>query len=189
VLDIPKESTQEEIRRAYRRLALKLHPDKNPGNPDTTQKFQEVNYAHRILSDVTKRTVYDRYGSVGLYLAEQLGEENIGTYYLLTSPWCKALVIFCGVITGCYCCCCCCCCCNFCCGKYKTQVPFYEDEEAGFEELQAELGSDDANEAQPIIAGQPTSGKAGTRTNGSSAAANEEMSLPITNQPSYGYDK
>ena len=52
-------------------------------------QFQEVNYANRILSDVTKRAIYDRYGSLGLYLAEQLGDENVGAYYMLSSPWCK----------------------------------------------------------------------------------------------------
>lgn len=60
---------------------------------------------------------------MGLYLAEQLGEENLGAYYLLTSGWCKALVLGIGILTGGFCCCCfCCCCCfNFCCGKFKPK--------------------------------------------------------------------
>ncbi|XP_037034369.1 dnaJ homolog subfamily C member 5 homolog isoform X1 [Bradysia coprophila] len=118
-LGIPKTSTAEEIKKTYRKLALKYHPDKNPDNPDAAEKFKEVNRAHSILSDQTKRNIYDSYGSLGLYIAEQFGEENVNAYFVVTSPACKACFIICGIISGCYCCCCCCCCCNFCCGKYK----------------------------------------------------------------------
>ena len=53
-------------------------------------QFKEINYAHTVLADTTKRGIYDRYGSLGLYVAEQFGEENVNTYFVLTSPWCKA---------------------------------------------------------------------------------------------------
>jgi len=127
-LGLQKTCTQDEIKKAYRKLALKFHPDKNPNNPDAAEQFKEINHAHSVLSDTVKRGIYDRYGSLGLYVAEQFGEENVNTYFVLTSPWCKALFIFCGVITGCYLCCCFCCCCNFCCGKCKPRPP--EDEGA-----------------------------------------------------------
>ncbi len=52
-------------------------------------QFKEINYAHSVLADTTKRGIYDRYGSLGLYVAEQFGEENVNTYFVLTSPWCK----------------------------------------------------------------------------------------------------
>jgi DnaJ-class molecular chaperone len=52
-------------------------------------QFKEVNHAHRILSDQTKRNIYDTYGSLGLYIAEQFGEENVNTYFLVNSGWCK----------------------------------------------------------------------------------------------------
>ncbi|GLV36944.1 Cysteine string protein [Carabus blaptoides fortunei] len=123
VLSLPKTATQEDIKKTYRRLALKYHPDKNPNNPEAAEKFKEVNRAHSILNDETKRNIYDNYGSLGLYIAEQFGEENVNAYFVVTSTWCKALVLFCGVITGCYCCCCLCCCCNFCCGKCKPRPP------------------------------------------------------------------
>lgn len=123
VLSLPKTATQEDIKKTYRRLALKYHPDKNPNNPEAAEKFKEVNRAHSILNDETKRNIYDNYGSLGLYIAEQFGEENVNAYFVVTSTWCKALVLFCGVITGCYCCCCLCCCCNFCCGKCKPRAP------------------------------------------------------------------
>lgn len=127
-LNLDKKSTQDEIKKAYRKLALKYHPDKNPDNPQATEMFKEINYAHSVLSDTTKRGIYDRYGSLGLYVAEQFGEENVNTYFVLSSPIAKCMFIFCGVITLCYFgCCCCCCCCNFCCGKYKPQPPPEED--------------------------------------------------------------
>lgn len=130
ILGIQKNCTQDDIKKAYRKLALKYHPDKNPDNPEATEKFKEINHAHSVLSDTTKRQIYDRYGSLGLYVAEQFGEENVNTYFVLTSPWCKALFIFCGLITGCYLCCCCCCCFNFCCGKCKPRPPEDEGEYA-----------------------------------------------------------
>lgn len=52
-------------------------------------QFKEVNRAHAILSDLTKRNIYDNYGSLGLYIAEQFGEENVNAYFLVTSGWCK----------------------------------------------------------------------------------------------------
>ncbi|CAB3363329.1 Hypothetical predicted protein [Cloeon dipterum] len=124
VLELPKTATADDIKKTYRKLALKFHPDKNPNNPEAADKFKEVNRAHSILSDLTKRNIYDNYGSLGLYIAEQFGEENVNAYFLVTSPWCKALITFCGVVTGCYFCCCCFCCfCNFCCGKCKPRPP------------------------------------------------------------------
>jgi len=54
-------------------------------------QFQEVNHANSVLGDTIKRNIYDRYGSIGIYVAEQFGEENVNTYFVLTSPWCKVL--------------------------------------------------------------------------------------------------
>lgn len=73
----------------FRKLALKYHPDKNPENPDATDKFKELNNAHTVLSDVTKRNIYDKYGSLGLYVSQQFGEENVNTYFMLSSWWAK----------------------------------------------------------------------------------------------------
>lgn len=72
-----------------RKLALKFHPDKNPDNPEAADKFKEINNANAILSDPTKRNIYDKYGSLGLYVAEQFGEENVNTYFVLSSWWAK----------------------------------------------------------------------------------------------------
>ena len=53
------------------------------------QQFKEINHAHKVLTDTTKRGIYDRYGSLGLYAADTFGEENVNTYLVLTSGWCK----------------------------------------------------------------------------------------------------
>lgn len=92
ILALPKTATNEDIKKTYRRLALKYHPDKNPNNPEAAEKFKEVNRAHSILSDPTKRNIYDNYGSLGLYIAEQFGEENVNAYFVVTSPWCKVQI-------------------------------------------------------------------------------------------------
>lgn len=68
---------------------MKYHPDKNPDNPEAADKFKEINSAHAILTDATKRNIYDKYGSLGLYVAEQFGEENVNTYFVLSSWWAK----------------------------------------------------------------------------------------------------
>lgn len=52
-------------------------------------QFKEINHAHKVLTDNTKRGIYDRYGSLGLYAADMVGDENVNTYLVLTSGWCK----------------------------------------------------------------------------------------------------
>lgn len=69
-----------------RKLALRYHPDKNPDNPEAAEKFKEINNANSILNDENKRRVYDEYGSMGLYVSEQFGEDSV-KYYVLMSKW------------------------------------------------------------------------------------------------------
>ncbi|XP_076173240.1 dnaJ homolog subfamily C member 5 isoform X3 [Ptiloglossa arizonensis] len=149
ILQIPNTATSEEIKRTYRKLALKYHPDKNPNNPEAAEKFKEINRAHSILIDLTKRNIYDNYGSLGLYVAEQFGEENVNAYFVVTSGWCKALFLFCALITGCCCCCCCCLCCNFCCGKCKPTPP---ENSGAYHNLQR-----DQNPENDVVTIQPRS--------------------------------
>lgn len=65
VLQVPRGASDEHIKRAYRKLALKYHPDKNAGNEEANKRFAEINNAYEVLSDREERTIYDRYGEEG----------------------------------------------------------------------------------------------------------------------------
>ena len=66
VLDIPKGSSDQDIKSAYRKLALKHHPDRNQGSKDAEEKFKEAAEAYAVLADPDKKRVYDRFGHSGL---------------------------------------------------------------------------------------------------------------------------
>lgn len=66
VLNVSREASQEEIKSAYRKLAMKYHPDKNQGDKEAEEKFKEVAEAYEVLSDPEKRQRYDRYGHEGV---------------------------------------------------------------------------------------------------------------------------
>src|SRR5713101_6934643 len=65
VLGVSREASESEIKKAYRRLARKLHPDVNPGDKTSQKKFQEVQEAYDVLRDAEKRRAYDRFGHAG----------------------------------------------------------------------------------------------------------------------------
>lgn len=64
-LGISRDATPDEIKKAYRKKAIELHPDKNPNNPDVADKFKNVNEAYSTLSDPDKKSAYDRFGVIG----------------------------------------------------------------------------------------------------------------------------
>ena len=63
ILGVNKNASDDEIKKAYRSLAKKYHPDLNPGNAEAAEKLKSVNEAYSVLSDKTKRQNYDTYGS------------------------------------------------------------------------------------------------------------------------------
>lgn len=83
-LEIEKTADNATIKKAYRKLALKFHPDRNQGDKEAEEKFKMVNEAYQVLSDESKRSVYDRYGKEGLdrqgfsHYSEQNYEDIMG---------------------------------------------------------------------------------------------------------------
>jgi len=84
VLQVPKGSTDTEIKKAYRKLAMKWHPDKNPDqSEEASRKFQEIGEAYDVLSDPERRAIYDQYGYEGLRdgIPDQSGANKGGYNY------------------------------------------------------------------------------------------------------------
>ena len=62
ILGVSKSASAEEIKKAYRKVAMQHHPDRNPGNKEAEERFKEAAEAYEVLSDVDKKAKYDRYG-------------------------------------------------------------------------------------------------------------------------------
>jgi curved DNA-binding protein len=75
VLGVAKEAATEEIKKAYRKLALKFHPDKNPGDKKAEEHFKEITEAYAVLSDPEKRRQYDQFGEAGFH--QRFSQEDI----------------------------------------------------------------------------------------------------------------
>ena len=66
VLGLQKGASDDEIKKAFRKMAMKYHPDRNPDNKEAEEKFKEVNEAYAVLSDPDKKSKYDRFGHAGV---------------------------------------------------------------------------------------------------------------------------
>lgn len=93
VLGVEKNATQDEIKKAYRKLARKLHPDLNPNDADAKKKFQQLNEANEVLSDPEKRKKYDQYGKDWQHAEayekarQQAGQSGFGGEQYNTGDW------------------------------------------------------------------------------------------------------
>ena len=76
ILGVAKEASAEAIKKAYRKQAMKYHPDRNPGDGAAEEKFKEAAEAYEVLSDLQKRRIYDAYGKEGLRNSGYSGPGN-----------------------------------------------------------------------------------------------------------------
>uniref|UniRef100_A0A453GUR6 J domain-containing protein n=1 Tax=Aegilops tauschii subsp. strangulata TaxID=200361 RepID=A0A453GUR6_AEGTS len=88
ILNVDRSATDDDLRRAYRRLAMRWHPDKNPtGDKDSEAKFKDITQAYNVLSDASKRAVYDQYGEEGLKGPPQQPVDDIFAEFFGSTPF------------------------------------------------------------------------------------------------------
>ena len=80
VLGVNRDASEGEIKKAYRKLAMKHHPDRNPDNPKSEEHFKEAKEAYEILSDAQKRAAYDQYGHAGVDQSHGGGPQGAGNF-------------------------------------------------------------------------------------------------------------
>src|SRR3954453_13777866 len=73
VLDLPRTATEADVKKAYRCLAMKYHPDRNPGDKEAEENFKEAKEAYEVLCDSEKRAIYDQHGHTGIDASRQGG--------------------------------------------------------------------------------------------------------------------
>jgi molecular chaperone DnaJ len=79
VLDVPRTAAEADIKKAYRRLAMKYHPDRNPNDSDAESRFKEAKEAYEVLCDEQKRAAYDQFGHAGVEAAARAGGRGFNT--------------------------------------------------------------------------------------------------------------
>ena len=91
ILGVEKTATQDQLKKAYRKLAMQYHPDRNPGDKNAEEMFKKINEAYSILSDEEKRRQYDLYGNgqpqARSYYSQNADSENSYNYYYQGNPF------------------------------------------------------------------------------------------------------
>ena len=77
VLGVPRDASDDDIKKAYRRLAMQWHPDRNAGAKEAEEKFKTITAAYDVLRDPQKRAAFDRYGEAGLRGGQQQQYEHV----------------------------------------------------------------------------------------------------------------
>src|SRR5258706_15553393 len=80
VLGLNRDASEDEIRKVYRKLAMKHHPDRNPDSKDAEERFKEAKEAYEVLSEAEKRRAYDAYGHAGVSPQGGMGPEGFGGF-------------------------------------------------------------------------------------------------------------
>ena len=87
ILGVDRGADVDTVKSAYRKLALKYHPDRNPGNKEAEERFKEATEAYEVLKDPQKRSAYDQFGHAGVGQGAGFGFGGFGGFCLLyTSP-------------------------------------------------------------------------------------------------------
>ena len=81
VLGLAKDAADSDIKAAYRKAAMKYHPDRNPGDKEAEERFKEASEAYEVLSDGQKRATYDRFGHQGLHGQGFQGFQDVGDVF------------------------------------------------------------------------------------------------------------
>src|SRR5689334_10064451 len=80
ILGVNRDADEEAIKKAYRRLAMKFHPDRNPDNPKAEEQFKEAKEAYEVLTDANKRSAYDQFGHAGVDPSVGAGAGGFGGF-------------------------------------------------------------------------------------------------------------
>src|ERR1700751_6369607 len=89
ILGVSKSASPDELKKAYRKLAMKHHPDRNPSDKSAEQKFKEINEAYDILKDDQKRAAYDRFGHAAFEQSGGGGPGGFGFFGGVAGIFCE----------------------------------------------------------------------------------------------------